>query len=231
MKKLGGISRRELFERAERGALRPLPSTAYECAEWIERTVNADYHVEVDKHSYSVPCELVHETVWARLTANTVEILHNNGPIASHVRSRVDYKHTTDPAHMPEGHRRHAAGAEGVLAWAATVGPMTVGPMTVGPMTVAMVPIARREPRARAGLALGARASTSWRKVRAGADGARLRTAAAFRRALVQADREHAGARPRERQGTRERTRGTHRHHARERARPGLLPLKKGTEC
>lgn len=126
MKKLGGISRRELFERVERGALRALPSAAYECAEWIQRTVNTDYHVEVDKHWYSVPYELVHETVWARFTAGTVEILHNNGRVASHVRSRVQYKHTTDPAHMPEGHRRHAAGAEGVLAWAATVGPMAV---------------------------------------------------------------------------------------------------------
>jgi transposase len=126
MKKLGGISRRELFERVERGALRPLPERAYECAEWIERTVNADYHVEVDKHWYSVAYELVHETVWARLTANTVEILHNNGRVASHVRSRVPYKHTTDPAHMPEAHRWHATGADGVLAWAATVGPMAL---------------------------------------------------------------------------------------------------------
>jgi transposase len=126
MKKLGGISRRELFDRIERGALRPLPSRAYECAEWLERTVNNDYHVEVDKHWYSVPYELVHESVWARFTATTVELLHSGRRVASHVRSRVEYKHTTDAAHMPEGHRRHAAGADGVLAWAGTVGPMAV---------------------------------------------------------------------------------------------------------
>jgi transposase len=115
-----------LFERVERGALRALPSDAYECAEWLERTVNADYHVEVDKHWYSVPYELVGDAVWARFTATTVEILHNNGRVASHVRSRVPYKHTTDLAHMPEGHRRHATGAEGVLACAGTVGPTAV---------------------------------------------------------------------------------------------------------
>ena len=34
MKKLGGVSRRQLFERFERAALRPLPSTAYEYADW-----------------------------------------------------------------------------------------------------------------------------------------------------------------------------------------------------
>jgi hypothetical protein len=79
MKKLGGISRRELFERVEPGALQPLPEHAYECAEWIERTVNLDYHVDVDKHWYSVPYELVHETVWARFAAKTVEICTTTG--------------------------------------------------------------------------------------------------------------------------------------------------------
>jgi hypothetical protein len=126
MKKLGGISRRELFEQVERAALRALPSEPYECAEWIERTVNADYHVDVDRHWYSVPYRLAHEPVWARVTATTVELLHNNVRVASHPRSRVPYKHTTDSAHMPTAHQRHASGADSVLAWATTVGPMTL---------------------------------------------------------------------------------------------------------
>ena len=126
MKKLGGISRRELFEQIERGALRALPSEPYECAEWIERTVNADYHVDVDHHWYSVPYRLAHETVWARVSATTVELLHNNARVASHPRSRVPYKHTTDAAHMPTAHQRHANGADSVLAWATSVGPMTL---------------------------------------------------------------------------------------------------------
>jgi transposase len=126
MKKLGGISRRALFEKVEQQALRPLPSQAYESAEWIKRTVNVDYHVEVDRHWYSVPHELVHESVWARVTATTVELLHNNGRVASHQRSRIRHQHTTDRAHMPEAHRQHAAGVNGVLAWATTVGPMTL---------------------------------------------------------------------------------------------------------
>jgi transposase len=125
MKKLGGISRRELFERVERSALRPLPSKAFESAEWIQKTVNIDYHVEVDKHWYSVPYDLAHESVWARVTATTIEVLHNNGRVASHARSHVRHQHTTDPSHMPESHRQHAAGVDGVLTWATTVGPMT----------------------------------------------------------------------------------------------------------
>jgi transposase len=125
MKKLGGISRRELFERVERAALRPLPSAPYEYADWHQKTLNADYHAEIEKHWYSAPYRLAHEEIWARVTAQTVELLHLGERVASHRRSSVPYKHTTDPSHMPEAHRHHAAGPEGVLRWAETVGPMT----------------------------------------------------------------------------------------------------------
>jgi hypothetical protein len=125
MKKLGGISRRELFERVERAALRPLPVEPYDCAEWVEKTINTDYHVEFDWHWYSAPYTLAHEDVWVRASATTVEIFWRNGRVASHRRSREPYKHTTDLSHMPQSHRRHAAGVDGVLAWARTVGPMT----------------------------------------------------------------------------------------------------------
>jgi transposase len=125
MKKLGGATRRELFEKYDRPALRPLPTAPYELIEWSEVRVNLDYHVEIDKHWYSAPYVLVHEKLWSRVTANAVELLHRDQRVASHVRSHVPYEHTTDPAHMPEAHRRHAAGVDGVVAWAASVGPMT----------------------------------------------------------------------------------------------------------
>ncbi len=125
MKKLGGATRRELFEKYDRPALRPLPTTPYELIEWSEVRVNLDYHVEIHRHWYSAPYVLVHEKLWARVTASTVELLHRDQRVASHVRSHVPYEHTTDPAHMPEAHRRHAAGVDGVVAWSASVGPMT----------------------------------------------------------------------------------------------------------
>jgi hypothetical protein len=59
-----------------------------------------------------------------RVTAQVIEVLHLGDRVASHQLSFVPYKHTTDPAHMPEAHRRHAAGPDGVLRWAETVGPM-----------------------------------------------------------------------------------------------------------
>ncbi len=125
MKKLGGATRRELFEKYDRPALRPLPAEPYELTEWCQVRVNADYHAEIEKHWYSAPYVLAHTDLWACVTASTVEFLHRGERVAAHARSRVPYKHTTDPAHMPESHRRHAAGVDGVVAWAASVGPMT----------------------------------------------------------------------------------------------------------
>ena len=52
MKKLGGVSRRELFERVERAALLPLPTERFEVSEWKRATVNIDYHVQLDDHFY-----------------------------------------------------------------------------------------------------------------------------------------------------------------------------------
>lgn len=125
MKKLGGATRRELYEKYDRPALKALPSDVYLLTEWSEARVNNDYHVEIEKHWYSAPYWLAHQKVWACVTPTTVELLHNNARIASHARSHEPYKHTTDPAHMPAAHRAHSAGVDGVLAWAATVGPMT----------------------------------------------------------------------------------------------------------
>jgi transposase len=68
---------------------------------------------------------LAHQEIWARVAAHTVELFHLGERVASHRRSADNYKHTTDPSHMPEAHRRHAAGPDGVLRWAESVGPMT----------------------------------------------------------------------------------------------------------
>ncbi len=125
MRKLGGVTRRELFERYDRPVLRQLPAVAYEMRQWEQVRVNLDYHVEFEKHWYSAPYVLAHEQLWACVTPTTVELFHRGQRVASHVRSRVPYKHTTNKAHMPDAHRHHSAGVDGVIAWASTVGPMT----------------------------------------------------------------------------------------------------------
>ena len=52
-------SRRSLFEQLDRPALRPLPTERYVFAQWKKVRVNIDYHVEVERHYYSVPHALV----------------------------------------------------------------------------------------------------------------------------------------------------------------------------
>jgi len=103
-----GASRRALFEDVERSALKRLPAEPYVFAEWKECRVGLDYHVEIDKHYYSAPHQLLREKVWARITARTVEVFHRGQRVAAHVRSSANRKHTTVREHMPSSHRRYA---------------------------------------------------------------------------------------------------------------------------
>lgn len=130
MKRYGGLSRRDLFERIEGPALRPLPAEPFVYAQWSRAKVHADYHIQVDEHYYSVPYTLVGEHVEYRLTASTVEAFHKGHRVASHARSRERFRHTTDPAHMPADHRAWADKDPGALReWAAAVGPNTAALM------------------------------------------------------------------------------------------------------
>jgi transposase len=122
-RKLPG-SRASLFAELDRPALRPLPATPYEFAVWKTARVNIDYHVEIDRHWYSVPYQLVGEGCDIRVTAATVEVFCRGRRVASHRRSGEQRRFTTDPAHMPEAHRRHAEWSPGrIVRWAEQTGP------------------------------------------------------------------------------------------------------------
>ena len=124
-KKLPG-SRRSQFETIDRPALSALPAQAYEYAEWKKARVNLDYHVEVDKHYYSVPHSLVKREIEVRLTATAVEFFHGSQRVASHVRSQLRGAHSTQPDHMPKAHRVHMEWTPGrFLNWAIEIGPHT----------------------------------------------------------------------------------------------------------
>jgi transposase len=102
-----GTTRRALYEQVDRPALLALPPTAYEYAEWKRCRVNLDYHVEIDKHFYSVPFRLLRAEVDARVTAATVELFHHGKLVAAHQRSQRPYRPTTVADHMPSSHRRY----------------------------------------------------------------------------------------------------------------------------
>ena len=124
-RKLPG-SRRSLFEQLDRPALRPLPPERYVFAQWKKARVNIDYHVEVERHYYSVPHALVGRQLDVRLTASTVECLYRGQRVASHVRSPLRGRHTTADEHMPEKHRKMGQWSpERFIRWASTIGPHT----------------------------------------------------------------------------------------------------------
>src|SRR3984957_5153680 len=68
--------RRSVFEALDRPAMRPLPATPYVYAEWKRVRAAFDYHIDVDRHYYSVPHALVGQELWARFSAATVEVFH-----------------------------------------------------------------------------------------------------------------------------------------------------------
>ncbi len=124
-KKLQG-NRKSLFEEVDKPALQPLPATHYEYALWKQVKVNIDYHVEIDRHYYSVPHHLAKKRLDARYTENTVEIFHKNTRVASHKRSYKKNSHTTVTEHMPKAHREHASwNPERLIRWAGKTGPAT----------------------------------------------------------------------------------------------------------
>ena len=124
LKKLG-VSRRVFYEQLDRPALRPLPAARYSLAHWKLRGVNIDYHIEVERHVYSVPYQLVREQVEVRYTTHTVEIFHRDKRVASH-RRRYDRQPSTAVEHMPSAHRAHAEWTPSrLIRWAEKVGPAT----------------------------------------------------------------------------------------------------------
>jgi transposase len=121
-----GASRRELFERFDKPALKPLPDRRFVYGEWKSARVSIDYHVEVDHHYYSVPHKLVGEKLDVRLTATTVEIFQRGVRVASHARSYRRGMHTTVAEHMPAAHRaQHEWSPSRLVRWGQTVGPKT----------------------------------------------------------------------------------------------------------
>jgi transposase len=131
MRHYGSASRRDLFERLDRPALRPLPAVPFEYAEWKWVRVNLDYHVEVDHHYYSVPHALLHERLEARITATSVELFHRGQRVAVHARSFARGRPTTCAAHMPKAHRAHAEWSPSrFIRWATTIGPQTAALVT-----------------------------------------------------------------------------------------------------
>lgn len=121
-KKLPG-TRRSQFEQLDRPVLRSLPASRYQYAEIKQARVHIDYHLEYDKHYYSVPHHLVKLAVEVQASSRTVAIYHQGQHVASHPRSHRQGAHSTCTEHMPQAHRAMREWSpERFLRWANDIG-------------------------------------------------------------------------------------------------------------
>jgi transposase len=119
-------TRASLYASEDRPALQALPAERYVIADWKTVRASIDYHVEIDRHYYSVPYQLAGQQLEARSTAMTVEVYDAGKRVASHGRSSAPYRHTTVHEHMPKSHRAHLEWTPSrLIHWASTVGVST----------------------------------------------------------------------------------------------------------
>jgi transposase len=102
-KKLPG-NRHSRFMAEEKAHLQPLPVQPYEFATWKKARVHVDYHVEIGKHYYSAPYQLIGKKVEVRLTTRMIELFYRGRLVASHIQSPQPGRFTTLNAHRPPKH-------------------------------------------------------------------------------------------------------------------------------
>jgi transposase len=119
-------SRRSEYEEVDRPALKPLPACPYSYAEWKKARANVDYHIEVDRHYYSVPYSYHGKTLDVRISRHIIEAFYKGARIMSHRRLHGRQRFSTTPEHMPMNHRWVAEwNPERFLAWGGEIGEHT----------------------------------------------------------------------------------------------------------
>ena len=120
-------NRREAYLRKEKEFMQPLPANPYEPSVWSEQTVLLDYTVSDGLNKYSVPYDLIGETVSVRITRDAVEVFFHSNRVAVHVREKSRKRDPVMvPSHMPENHRQYLTYTkDDFLSWASGIGQNT----------------------------------------------------------------------------------------------------------
>lgn len=120
-------SRRSAYENEEKEFMLPLPKTPFESAVWSTAKVPNDYCIPDGINRYSVPFDLIGESVDIRLTKNIVEVFFHGSRVASHIRlQKAQRDPVVIPEHMPEAHRKYLSyNKDSFLSWAEPIGPFT----------------------------------------------------------------------------------------------------------
>ena len=99
-----------------------LPKHPYEYTEIKTVKVNIDYHIQFDKHLYSVPHHLVGERLELHAKTHLIELYFKHRRICSHAR-KYRPGTTTITEHMPTKHAKHQQWMPGrIMNWAKDIG-------------------------------------------------------------------------------------------------------------
>lgn len=116
-------SRISHFTNYERPAMRALPVQAYQYTFIKKVKVHIDYHVEIEKHYYSVPYGLVKKQIEAHVSEHTVSLYYQGQQVATHLKSERLGGHTTRVEHMPKAHQDYVKwNPERLKNWAGNLG-------------------------------------------------------------------------------------------------------------
>jgi transposase len=128
MKSYNGLSRKDLFLKIDAPALKKLPAIPYEYTEYKVAKVGPDYHLQYDKHYYSVPHALCGERLEIQASATLIRVYYKGQCVAQHVRSNKAFGQTTELSHLPPAHATAQEwGSARIQQWASQIGPDTLG--------------------------------------------------------------------------------------------------------
>lgn len=101
------LSRLQQFNEIEKDTLKPLPQYRFALAQWKSAKVHIDYHIDINKHFYSVPYRFIGKKVDVCVTKNTIDIFYLSQRIALHQRDDTKARFTTVEEHMPAQHQHY----------------------------------------------------------------------------------------------------------------------------
>ena len=120
-------SRKDLFEKYELPVLKKMPPEDFEISVFKNAKVNIDYHIEFERHYYSVPFIHIGKTVLVKASNSLIQIFISDEQIATHKKHKgIPGRHTTIFEHMPPQHAEHVKWTpERILNWAKNSGQST----------------------------------------------------------------------------------------------------------
>ena len=99
-------SRKERFEELDKPYAKLLPADRFVFTQ-VKTGIRVapNYHIEFDKHFYSVPYAFVRKQVDVYQIGKVIEVYHNGDHVCRHLKASCNYRYTTRDEHMPPHHK------------------------------------------------------------------------------------------------------------------------------